>query len=95
MILASARLKWLSKRLGFLSDEDVVYAKAIILAAGLPQQAPPGIDVETISAFMASDKKVLEGQLRLILLQSLGEAFVSSDFSKQQLHETLNHFLAN
>jgi len=85
----------LSKRLGLLSDEDVAYANAIILAAGLPQQAPQGMDVETISVFMASDKKVLEGQLRLVLLQSLGEAFVSSDFSKQQLHETLNHFLAN
>tara|TARA_R100000935_G_scaffold31966_1_gene52500 strand:- start:2250 stop:2420 length:171 start_codon:yes stop_codon:yes gene_type:complete len=39
---------------------------------------------------MAVDKKVLNGQLRLVLLKRLGEAVVTSDFPKEVLEATLS-----
>jgi 3-dehydroquinate synthase len=38
---------------------------------------------------MAVDKKVLAGKLRLVLLKSLGDAFVSADFPLATLEQTL------
>jgi len=39
---------------------------------------------------MGYDKKVLDGKLRLVLLRKLGEAYVTSDFSKELLVEVLS-----
>lgn len=48
---------------------------------------------EDFRRIMAVDKKVLDGQLRLILLQgALGGCVVTGDFSKELLEETLQHF---
>jgi 3-dehydroquinate synthase len=38
---------------------------------------------------MRIDKKVLRGRLRLVLLRSIGEAFVTADFSAAALTRTL------
>jgi 3-dehydroquinate synthase len=38
---------------------------------------------------MVRDKKVLDGQLRLVLLERLGSAVVSADFRLQWLEEVL------
>lgn len=38
---------------------------------------------------MAVDKKVLDGQLRLVLLQRLGEAVVTADYPREALQATL------
>jgi len=38
---------------------------------------------------MARDKKVLDGNLRLVLLKSVGEAIVTSDVTTQQIKATL------
>jgi 3-dehydroquinate synthase len=39
---------------------------------------------------MAVDKKVLDGQLRLVLLRRIGEAVVTGDFSHEILNATLS-----
>ncbi len=38
---------------------------------------------------MAVDKKVLDGQLRLVLLKAIGEAEVTSEFGLDQLKATI------
>jgi len=38
---------------------------------------------------MAIDKKVVGGNLRLVLLKALGEAVVTGDFRQELLSETL------
>jgi 3-dehydroquinate synthase len=44
---------------------------------------------------MAHDKKVENGRLRLVLLQSLGKAFVTSDFDLRDLREVVGGATAN
>ena len=42
---------------------------------------------------MGMDKKVIDGQLRLVLLRAIGDAFVSSEFAIDQLKQTLRDCL--
>jgi 3-dehydroquinate synthase len=79
----------LSCRLGWITSKDVVRVKAILEAANLPIYPPNEMTPDQFKQLMAVDKKVLDGQLRLILLKSVGEAVVTSDFSVEKLNETL------
>ncbi|WP_429642067.1 3-dehydroquinate synthase family protein [Acinetobacter haemolyticus] len=54
--------------LGWISVEDVERTKKIIQRANLPISCPK-IPLDEFLAYMAHDKKVLNGQLRLVLLQ--------------------------
>lgn len=69
----------LSAAMGWITTQDVERVKAIIQAAQLPI-ACPEIPVEDFLGYMAHDKKVLNGQLRLVLLKQLGQAIITRDF---------------
>ncbi|MBT4669011.1 MAG: 3-dehydroquinate synthase, partial [Candidatus Ruthia sp.] len=49
----------------------------------------------TASDFMAAmsvDKKVIDGNIRLILLKKLGDAFICDDYQSQLLDQVINEF---
>ncbi len=79
----------LSARLGWLSQQDLERVRNILLAAGLPVLPPAEMTSERFLELMAVDKKVIDGNLRLVLLQQLGKAVVTSDFPAERLMETL------
>jgi len=60
----------------------------LLQRAGLPT-APPSIAAESLRAAMGMDKKVLHKKLRFVLLQSLGSAFVTSDYDDARLAQVL------
>lgn len=74
----------LSEQLGWLSAQDVLRVKNILVQAKLPV-ACPSIPVQQFLGYMAHDKKVLNGQLRLILLKELGQAVIHNDFTQDDL----------
>lgn len=41
---------------------------------------------------MSGDKKVLDGQLHLILMDALGNSLITSEFDVKKLQQTLNAF---
>jgi 3-dehydroquinate synthase len=45
---------------------------------------------DDFSRYMAVDKKVLDGSLRLVLMQALGRSIVTTDFDESALHRVLN-----
>jgi 3-dehydroquinate synthase len=79
----------LSKRLGWISAEDNDRAVRLFVAAGLPVVPPEEMSADDFLAHMAVDKKVLDGQLRLVLLKSLGSAVVTADFPQEALMATI------
>jgi len=85
MVLAAR----LSARLGWLSDEDVVRVTTLIAKAGLPVAPPAGMGVEAFLGYMAVDKKVKQGRIRLVLLRSLGVAVVTDEVSPEQIRAFL------
>ena len=80
----------LSYRLGLLSLDQAQQIKALIAAAGLPIIPPTNMDAQQFAELMTVDKKVLDGNLRLVLLHAIGRAFVTSDFSSDKLKLTLS-----
>jgi 3-dehydroquinate synthase len=40
---------------------------------------------------MSVDKKVIDGQLRLVLLRAIGEAVITHDYTQDQLVETIQN----
>jgi len=82
----------LSQRMGWISLADVERVKKLILAAGLPITVPAGMTADRFMALMSVDKKVQDGQIRLVLLTGIGQAVMSDDYSAQKLAETLAEF---
>ncbi len=78
----------LSARLGWLEQSELQRAINLIERAGLPI-APPPMTEETFMSLMSADKKVLDGQLRLVLLKGIGECVVSNDFDPNALQQML------
>lgn len=78
----------LSQRMDWISVDDVARVKAILQHANLPVQSP-SIPLDEFLAYMSHDKKVLNGQLRLILLKSLGQAIITKEFDVKQLEQTI------
>ncbi|MBF7696103.1 3-dehydroquinate synthase [Acinetobacter rathckeae] len=81
----------LSHQMGFISAEDVERIKVIFQRARLPIQCP-NIPIDDFLSYMAHDKKVLNGSIRLILLKSVGQAFITNDFELGMMKQAiLNH----
>ncbi len=79
----------MSEHLGWLSRAERERAEALIARAGLQLAPPPELDAARFRELMAIDKKVLDGRLRLVLLQGIGRAIVTGDFPAQALTATL------
>lgn len=82
----------LSRRLGWLSDADVARIVAILKRARLPVTPPPSLDADNYLEHMAVDKKNLEGKLRLILLEKIGQATLPMSVELGKLRATLEEF---
>ena len=83
----------LSRELGLCPDGDAERVARHMAAMGLPLP-PPLVDgqppaADTLFAHMQQDKKVVEGQIVLILARGIGQAFVARDIDV----ETLKSFL--
>ncbi|MRA03759.1 3-dehydroquinate synthase [Acinetobacter lwoffii] len=78
----------LSQRMGWISQEDLERTKKIISRAKLPVVCPK-IPLDDFLAYMAHDKKVLNGQLRLVLLKQLGKAVITRDFDLELMKQAI------
>ena len=78
----------LSQRMGWSSAEDLHRTKNIIQRAKLPISCPK-IPLDEFLSYMAHDKKVLNGQLRLVLLQQLGQAVITKEFDVEKMKQVI------
>jgi len=83
-----------SARLGWLPADDVAQIRALLVQANLPVRPPRTMTVAEFLDLMAVDKKVLDGQLRLVLLQSVGSAIVTADFPLDMLKASIADAIA-
>jgi 3-dehydroquinate synthase len=82
----------LSHRLGLIDAALKDRVREILRKAGLPTEAPR-IGAAKALELMKMDKKVLAGTLRLVLLERLGRAIVTGDYTQAALDATLaEHF---
>ena len=80
----------LSRRLGRLPTTDCARVAAVLKRAGLPTRLPDEIDTATLLGFMAGDKKVLDGELRLVALDAIGRGVIVSGVAPALLAEVID-----
>ncbi|MDX1915949.1 MAG: 3-dehydroquinate synthase [Methylophilus sp.] len=78
----------LSSRLGWLNSQEIKRMNALFKAAKLPLNAPK-LGTEKYLALMQLDKKVADGQIRLVLQQAIGKAVITAEYDKAKLRQTL------
>ncbi len=79
----------LSVRLGWLRPDELERVVRLLHRARLPVQSPVELDNEKFLQLMAVDKKVQDGRLRLVLLQSLGHGVIAEQVDPALLRATL------
>ena len=84
MVLAAR----LSAKMSLISEEDLEMIKSILSKAGLPVE-PPKINVNDFIDNMKADKKVKKRKIQLVLLNKIGEAFLTSEYSEEDLIKVL------
>lgn len=80
----------LSQKMGNVSLDDVARVETLLKNANLPI-LPPKIAVEKALDLMSHDKKVKSGQIRLILLKTLGDAYITADYDASSLQQVLQN----
>jgi len=83
----------LSHRLGLIDGALKDRVRDILIKAGLPTEAPH-VGKPKALELMQMDKKVLAGSIRLVLLEKLGRAIVTADYSQAALDATLEEYFA-
>lgn len=80
----------LSERLGWIGGAETSRIRALFERAGLPVVAPD-LGPDVYLGYMAGDKKVEAGRIRLVLLKSIGSALITAEISEQVLRDTLHN----
>ncbi len=79
----------LSARRGLIPADEVAGLRALLLASGLPVDPPADMAPGAFLELMARDKKVVNGRLRLVLLEAIGKACIVDDALERELVELL------
>lgn len=86
----------LSVRHGWIDETVKNQIIELIEQANLPIEIPTHSDVklsaQQLMDLMAGDKKVLDGQLHLVLINALGSSLITAEFDVDKLQETLEAF---
>lgn len=82
---------YLSAKHTKLTDNEAKEILRTLKALGLPLELPAHIDIETALAKTATDKKFCGGNIRFILLNSLGHPVLSNNVTAQDLKDALLH----
>lgn len=82
----------LSRRLGWLNDEDVRRIINIFKRVHLPVVPPKDLTVERYIELMSVDKKNVDGAIRVIALEKIGKASLPMNVEQEILEQTLKHY---
>ena len=86
MLMAAQTAKLLSK----LTDKDIERIKNLLIKAKLPVKRPERMTIESYIPHMLRDKKVLSGQIRLVLPTKIGAVEVIDVVDKQLILEAIS-----
>jgi 3-dehydroquinate synthase len=95
--IGTAMAATMSAELGWIDQDLVQRTYRLLEKANLPVELPVDspMDQATFLKYMAADKKVANGQLRLILLKGpLGNCVFTGDFERDAMIKTIDEFVA-
>ncbi len=80
----------MSAKHGWISAAEVQRVRRLLVRMHLPTTIPADISCEQMQNLMKVDKKVMDGQIRLVLMQKFGQSVLTSDYDSALLQDTLN-----
>jgi len=81
----------MSHECGLVDSAQVVRLRQLLERVGLPVKID-GVTPETALEHMKIDKKVQAGRIRLVLLRSIGDSFVTAEYPEPALERTLSAY---
>jgi 3-dehydroquinate synthase len=78
----------MAAQLSGIDGDEVLRLQNLLVSAGLPAR-PPSVGAQAMLDAMGMDKKVLQKQLRFVLLDKLGGAHVSGNVDRSLLEKVL------
>lgn len=82
----------LSRQHGWMTQQEEERISALVEKSGLPTEPPSELSADQMLELMAVDKKVQDGNLRLVLMKGIGRSFVTDRFDLDRLKHTLNSY---
>lgn len=79
----------LSSIVGWIDEHEVARLSTLLSVAKLPVSVPEGMSDQQFLDLMAVDKKVVDGSLRLVLLEKMGQAIVTSDVKQSNIMQSI------
>lgn len=73
-----------------LSLEELEIVDKMLRFADLPRRIPKDIDLQKLRYLMSNDKKIINNQLRFIMMKAIGHCYIDNNIAE----ETLSHALA-
>ena len=95
--IGTAMAASMSARMGWIDQDLLDRTYRLLEKANLPVELPldSPMDQATFLKYMAADKKVANGQLRLILLKgTLGNCVFTGEFDRDAMVQTIDDFVA-
>jgi len=80
----------LSNQLNLMTHADTTRTIKLIARAKLPIEPPQSMSANQFTALMAVDKKVINQQLRLILMKGIGQSFLTAEVTNTQIETCIN-----
>jgi 3-dehydroquinate synthase len=80
----------LSARRGSIPVSEVEDLRTLLQDMHLPVEAPGDMNAADFMGYMSRDKKVVDGRLRLVLLDAVGQASIVDDVTEAELIELLD-----
>jgi 3-dehydroquinate synthase len=82
----------LSYRLGIISRYELIRGIQLIERSGLPVSLPEQLSVENYLQLMAVDKKNIDGEIRVIVLEKMGSAGLPLSVDSALLRKTIEEY---
>ena len=85
MVLAAT----LSADLGWIERESIQRIEGLLRKANLPVTPPKEMDADQFLGHMAVDKKVINGQLRLVLMKGIGKSLIAENIDVEKIRHAI------
>jgi 3-dehydroquinate synthase len=82
----------MSQLLGDLSKSDVDNVQDLLEKSNLPISIKSKISASKFLSAMSVDKKVINGNIRLILIKKLGKSYIDDTYKKELLDKVIKDF---
>lgn len=83
---------YLSCYRGYLSKEEALDIRQTFISFGLPTSVS-GLSADTIVEITKSDKKMAAGKIKFILLKSIGNAFIDTEVTEEEMKLAISGIL--